>query len=320
MINDPDGYYRAVLAHVRAMIRMHWPKDIHDPSQSFLDRLAVQPFTRFVALIPPLLRDVFPVSQAQCHLLSVASIFGWMFYAPLDAVLDADAPVETIILGHCAYSCMFALYHELDIPRDHWDIITCLTGYAGSGYWREYLSRAAHGEMPSAFQLALIDETFVQHRAAALFIAPRIQCRLSGYSLDLPRSRAILGALEAFNVVRQYSDDLTDWHSDLQKGFPNLVSSALLRYCLDQPAINAAEVTSANALAGLCLLYPESWSRIQRRHYAILDHAIEEIRQYDTCASITALLHEQRRDVDELWMHIAKFQRGVRQLLLLEER
>lgn len=293
-----------------------WDTVLWTAAQPIVTELLDQPFARLVGILPWMLRDIFPLDDSLLHTLGVAHVFGWIYYATLDATLDGDLPRACVITGQCAWLAMIKIYQSLALPASMWHMIEVLTLQSAVGYTKEQQSVAPAGaDYPRHDQLRLVDETMVTQRAAAFFINSRIQCFLAQRDEHPDRVKAVWAGLEALNLDRQYTDDATDWRHDLGAGYANLVGSFIVRF-LHARSIELPLPYNADVIAGWLVVMPEIIEQLYARRQAIITDALRQVDDISELTHFALMLHALAADNDLFWQELSDHLYAVRTLFL----
>ncbi len=196
--------------------------------------LRVGPPGSIFGFYPFLFREAFDkVSNDELEKLSLASRFLASSVVASDDLVDGDSNIDCAadVVIRCQALTMEAMiaYSEIGVSASFFsDIRVLFANFAHAiVLQRHFMS----GRLKLGSLDVKIGQTIAIDKTSLAFSA--VLC-LNDLHRQSPESiKALQGALDKFNLARQYYDDLCDWRGDLRSLRPSLIVSELAELCTE---------------------------------------------------------------------------------------
>lgn len=201
-------------------------------------------------LLPFWLQPVFSLNPDLCRRISVANVFGFLYFLIQDAVMDTtpgEYKADLLPVGNLFFLDFFEQYRQL-FPDDSpfWS------------YFRKYLQEWAEsviqerkGYWQGKRDFDTADLVQLAHKAAPLKITVAAVCLLSGREATL---ELLTQAVDATVITFQLMDDWDDWREDLAIGNCSFFLSQVMRVCKIAEFAELKELHIQRAVYGYDLL------------------------------------------------------------------
>lgn len=311
--------YQAMVADIQTYLNS-FPSILQTQSLASFNPLAEGEFSQVVALLPYWLSDLLPVSEEIQHQLGVAHLYGWWYYYLQDELLDGDKSSMVILPAHLALVKMIEIYAELGLTQSPcWAEFERLSINSAAMYHTEISTHFTELTQLTPERVAVWTPELIIERASPFFFNTIAQAYLAAYTLDDPLPKHLVAALQAFTVVRQITDDATDWMESLHNGQLNYVSACLIKRIYDLEEIDDINLSlSPDRLIGYQLSDEIFWAEMEKtsQHYAT--EALRQLAAYPNC-KLTTLVKRQQTLNAEYWAASRTYRATLREMFGLDD-
>jgi hypothetical protein len=271
--------------------------------------LASREFSQIAALLPYMLNDQLPVSEAQLLGLGQAGLLAWWYGHLYDDLLDGEGVIHTPVLAQIALTEALEAYRTLVLaPTPAWRELHNSLAVSAAAHAREVQSRFTTLSELDAAQLALWDQQLLIERAAPFLFMVLAQAQLAGFPLAGAPTSDLVAMLSDLVVARQIGDDAGDWIDDLKHGRLNYVAVQMISsYQRERPGTPL----EFDRLAGYQASAEDCWAAFATEHEARCAAALARLAED---ASLYTLVQAQQQRGRKVFAALEQQRAAVRQL------
>lgn len=221
---EKDIFLQTVLKHCLETITD--PALIRQLSQSLLLLTAKDPHDE-IPLLPYLfaqqLSQKTNITKDIVIDLAVANTLGWIGYTIYDKVLDGEPQTPLIPLATSSIRGMNSIFNDPLYNPGRSTIERILAGIDSATLWEHTYCKI--DGMPEVFP-EYGDYKVLAQKSLGHALGPILLCHIADYSHQAP---IIETFFTHYLIARQLNDDAHDWKEDLENGFLNSISTAMVK-------------------------------------------------------------------------------------------